>query len=154
MIIIKEILKGLNLISAICTFFYVLTGLCVLKNISKLQTSKIKKKFACIVPARNEEKVIGNLLDSLNKQKYPQELYDIFVLPNNCIDKTEEISKSKSANIIDCSKIRIKSKGDVLRNAFDYLKSYDYDAYIIFDADNIVHPEFIEKMNDTLCKRL
>lgn len=31
------------------------------------------------------------------------------------------------------------------------LESKDYDAYLIFDADNVVHPEFINEMNKTLC---
>ena len=151
MIIIKEVLKVIDIMSAMCMIFYIITGVCVLKNNSKIKTSKIKKKIACIIPARNEDKVIGNLLESLNNQNYPKELYDIFVLPNNCIDNTENVAKEKFAKIINCDNIYAKSKGDVLRHAFDYLREYDYDAYIIFDADNIVHPEFIEKMNNVLC---
>lgn len=151
MIIIKEVLKVIDIMSAMCMIFYIITGICVLKANNKIKTSKIKKKIACVVPARNEEKVIGNLLESLNNQNYPKELYDVFVLPNNCVDKTENVAKEQFAKIINCDNIKMKSKGDVLRHAFDYLKDYDYDAYIIFDADNIVHPEFIEKMNNVLC---
>ena len=39
----------------------------------------------------------------------------------------------------------------MLRYAFKYLREKDYDAYLIFDADNIVHPNFISEMNNTLC---
>lgn len=151
MIILKEILKFIDIASAICMFFYIVTGLCVLKNGKKVGKAKIKKKFACIIPARNEAEVIGNLVDSLKGQNYPDYLYDIFVVPNNCTDNTENIALEKNAKIIDCSSIETKSKGDVLRFAFDYLKKYDFDGYIIFDADNIVHPEFINKMNNILC---
>lgn len=151
MIIIKEVLKIIDIMSAMCMIFYIITGVCVLKANNKIKTSKIKKKMACIIPARNEEKVIGNLLESLNNQNYPKELYDIFVLPNNCVDNTEKVAQEQFAKIINCDNIQVKSKGDVLRHAFDYLKEYNYDAYIIFDADNIVHPDFIEKMNNVLC---
>ncbi len=151
MIIIKEVLKVIDIMSAMCMIFYIITGVCVLKTSSKIKNSKTKKKLACIIPARNEDKVIGNLLDSLNNQNYPKELYDVFVLPNNCVDDTENVAKERAAKIINCDNIQMKSKGDVLRHAFDYLREYDYDAYIIFDADNIVHPNFIEKMNNVLC---
>ena len=48
-----------------------------------------RTRFACLVAARNEEAVIGALVESLKKQDYPDALYDIFVIPNNCTDDTE-----------------------------------------------------------------
>lgn len=152
MIIVKVIVKAIDIISAICMIYYIITGIFVLKKGKKIKQFTPKSKFAVIIPARNEEAVIGNLLDSLNNQTYPKELYDVFVLPNNCIDNTKDVSKSKNAKIIDCNNLKINSKGDVLRYAFSYLNiEGKYNAYIIFDADNIVHPEFIQKMNNMLC---
>lgn len=69
-------------------------------------------------------------------------MYDIYVLPNNCTDNTKEISANNGANIIECY-AKIESKGDALKYAFNYLKDEDYKAYIIFDADNVVHPEIL-----------
>jgi cellulose synthase/poly-beta-1,6-N-acetylglucosamine synthase-like glycosyltransferase len=108
-------------------------------------------KIAAIIPARNESTVIAGLIDSLQKQNYPKELFDIFVAPNNCTDATEEVARDAGAKIIRIFG-RIKTKGDVLRQSFDYLMRYHhYDAYVVFDADNLVHPEFISRMNDALC---
>ncbi len=147
--LVEEILKIVDIGTAAYLVFYIITGLCVLKSRNNIKESKKKHKFAVIIPARNEEKVIGNLLKSLNKQEYPQELYDVFVAINNCTDSTKEICLKNDVQVIECN-TPVKSKGDALRIAFNQLSKYDYEAYIIFDADNIVHPKFISKMNNTL----
>jgi len=132
--------------------YFLITGLYAFqRNPKKIKNYNKKHKFAIVVAARNEENVIGNLIDSLKKQKYPKENYDIFVVPNNCTDNTKEISIKHGAKIIECEKV-VKSKGDVLEYTLNLLnKKHKYDAFIIFDADNIVHPNFISRMNDTLC---
>lgn len=147
--LIKEILKIIDIITATYLIYYIITGLCILKGKDKIKISEKKHKFAIIVPARNEDKVIGNLLKSLSKQDYPKELYDVFVVLNNCIDKTKEISIENGVQIIECME-GVSSKGEALEIAFNNLDKYDYDAYIIFDADNIVHPKFINNMNNAI----
>lgn len=149
--LIKEILKIVDIITAAYLVYYLITGLCVLKSKSKIKEESKKHKFAILVPARNEEKVIGNLLKSLNKQEYPKDKYDVFVIINNCTDKTKEIALENDVNVIECT-IPIKSKGKALKFAFNKLNDSDYEAYIIFDADNIVHPKFIDKMNNIFSK--
>lgn len=133
--------------------YYFITGLFVFsKKKGKIRKYKPTKKLAILIAARNEGSVIGHLLESLNKQDYPKELYDVFVIPNNCTDNTEEIARQKGANIINCA-IPVKSKGDVLKYTFNFMinNNPEYEAYCIFDADNIVHPKFLRRINDALC---
>ena len=150
--IIVGVLKVIDILMIIYGVYYVIIGIFVFLKEKKIKKTNAKNRFAIIIPARNEEKVIGNLLDSLKKQKYPKELYDIFVFPNNCNDKTKEIAIENNAEIIECTE-KIKSKGEALKYSFKFLNDNFncYDAFIIFDADNVVHPQFIEKMNDALC---
>ncbi len=119
-----------------------------LKN-KKIEISKEKRKFAILVPARNEETVIRNLLVSLKNQNYDKDKYDIFVLPNNCTDRTEEICNIENVKTLKF-KEKISSKGEVLKLAFNRIENElkSYDAFLIFDSDNVVHPNFISKMND------
>ncbi len=147
--VIKEIFKIIDILTTTYLIYFIITGLLVLKENRKIKDAKEKHKFAILVPAKNEEKVIGNLLKSLNKQEYPKDMYDVYVIANNCTDNTKKISLENNANLIECD-IRVKSKGDALRRAFNKLDKEDYEAYIIFDADNIVHPKFISKMNNAL----
>ena len=133
--------------------YFGLTGLFIFKKKKfKIVNHNPKHKLAILVASRNEENVIGKLVESILKQKYPRELYEIYVIPNNCTDNTEKVAREAGAQIIEC-KQKVSSKGEVLKISFDYLmKNYDYDAFIIFDADNIVHPNFLKRMNDVLCE--
>lgn len=134
--------------------YFFVTGFFGFKNIHKklIKKHKPKHKFAILIASRNEENVIENLVNSLIKQDYPEDLFDVYVIPNNCTDSTEKVAKDAGAKIIKCT-VPTKSKGEVLRFTFDKLSSKkDIDAYIIFDADNVVHPEFLARMNDALCE--
>lgn len=130
--------------------YFLITGLFAFnKNDKKKTKSKKINNFAILVAARNEEKVIGNLIDSLNKLNYDKDKYSINIVINNCTDHTREIVESKKVNIIDC-KSEIHTKGDALKEAFELLDSESIDAYIIFDADNIVHKDFLKHMNESI----
>lgn len=148
--LLKILVIVINFISISYMLYYLVIAVFAFKKDKVKFKNTIQKKFAVIIPARNEELVIGNLIKSLNSQNYPKDKYDLFVLPNNCDDNTEEVAKNNNAQIIDCTNIITKSKGDVLRYAFKTLRNENYDAYLIFDADNIVHPDFIQEMNYTL----
>lgn len=104
-------------------------------------------RFALLVAARNEAEVISNLIASLQRQSYPAELYDIFVAPNNCTDHTRDIAAACGARIFDPVG-EIRSKGDVLAQFVEAcLTENKYDAICVFDADNIVHPDFLRHMD-------
>lgn len=134
------------------SLYFLLTGLFAFKNMKKklYKKHKPKNRFAILIASRNEEKVIGSLVKSLLNQNYPSDLYDVYVIPNNCTDDTLGEAKRAKAKIINCT-VPTKSKGEVLKFTFEKLKNKDIDAYIIFDADNVVHPDFLSKMNDVLC---
>ena len=71
-------------------YFAVLGFLGVIKKNKNIEvSSKKKNNFAILIPARNEEKVIGNLIDSLNNLDYPKDKYQVCVIPNNCSDNTK-----------------------------------------------------------------
>ena len=85
-----KINKVITLIFAILLFhkfFYTLLGMFFTR---KFKPAKKIHKYGICIAARNEENVIGNLIDSINKQDYPQDMYKIFVVADNCTDKTAE----------------------------------------------------------------
>ena len=107
-----------------------------------------------ILPAHNEEKVIGNLIDSLINQDYDKELLDIYVIADNCTDNTAEIAKNHGAIVYERFDENHKTKGYAL-NWFLQQKineKADYDAFFVFDADNIVDKNFTKNMNKKLCQ--
>lgn len=136
---------------AYAAYFVILGMMTFRKTENPIKKAAPTKRFAVVIPARNEEAVIGHLIDSLQAQNYPKDLYTIFVAANNCTDDTVARSLEYGATILPIEG-EIHSKGDVMKQAFAYLEQHpQYDATLIFDADNLVHPEFLQRMNDTLC---
>lgn len=112
-------------------------------------------KFMAVISARNEETVISSLIKSLKDQDYPSELLDIYVIADNCTDRTADVARQAGAIVLERFDESKRSKGYALEWFFEYIlknKKDEYDAFCIFDADNVVSKDFYTKMNDRLCR--
>lgn len=127
--------------------WYLLTGLACVKKAKDYGVHPAQTRFAVLIAARNEELVIGPLINSLLTQNYPQEMYDIWVIPNNCTDNTALAARNYGAKVLECT-FPVKSKGEVLRFAYNRLRGRQYDAWLVFDADNVVERNFLAEMNN------
>ena len=111
-----------------------------------------QNKLAILLPARNESKIIENLLLSIKNQTYPLERFDVHVIVADKNDKTIELTKKHLSN----SYIHIienqTRKAEALDGAIkEIIKSnLVYDDYIIIDADCILTTNFLEEMNNAL----
>lgn len=112
-----------------------------------------QKKFALIIAAHNEELVIAHIIDSISRQNYPRSLYDIFVIADNCTDRTGEIAESHGAIVFKRFNEKDRGKGYALEWMFKKIYSMEnnYDAISVFDADNLVSSNFLLEMNKQLC---
>ena len=109
-------------------------------------------KYAILIAARNEKAVIGNLLDSIKRQDYPQDYLTVFVVADNCTDNTAEIARNMGAVCYERFNDTQKTKGFALQFLFENIKK-DYgidsfEGYFIFDADNLLNSDYISRMND------
>ena len=109
-------------------------------------------RFAALISARNEEAVIADLVRSLKTQTYPAEYLSVFVLADNCTDKTAEAARKAGAIVYERENHEEVGKGYALRELRRHLNE-DYpegfDGYFIFDADNILSKNYVEEMNKT-----
>ncbi|MEF3279821.1 MAG: glycosyltransferase [Elusimicrobiota bacterium] len=107
------------------------------------------KKFAILIPAHNEENVIANLLESINLLDYPKSLYDVYVICDHCQDKTKEIAEKYSPKIIEYNDSFPSSKAKALNKATQEILDGEvkYDAFCYFDADSLIHPDFLKAMS-------
>ena len=135
--------------------YQILVSLCSLVKIKDKPLKEEKEnRFMAIIPAHNEEAVIGNLVESLKHQNYNKDLYDIYVIADNCTDNTARVAKEAGAIVYERFDETKKTKG----YALDWFlkqkieENAPYDAFFVFDADNIVHPDFIKNMNKKLCQ--
>lgn len=110
--------------------------------------------FAALICARNEENVIAELIGSLKAQNYPSDLLDIYVIADNCTDGTAAAARAAGATVYERFNLEAVGKGHALDDLFGHLASekQHYDAYLVFDADNIVDAQFVRAMNETFSK--
>ncbi|MDD6218839.1 MAG: glycosyltransferase family 2 protein [Selenomonadaceae bacterium] len=137
------------------TLYYFVIGFFGLWRFKEQKVTEAVKKLAVIVAAHNESAVIGQLVANLKDLRYPKELYDIYVIADNCSDNTAEIAREAGAIVCERTHPTKKSKGYALEWMFERIfemKDKEYDAVVVFDADNLVHPDFLMEMNHHLCK--
>ncbi|WP_458462919.1 glycosyltransferase family 2 protein [Paenibacillus sp.] len=111
------------------------------------------KSFAVLVAAHNEEQVIGALMENLKQLDYPKDLYDVFVICDNCTDGTAQIVRDHGLNACVRTNADLRGKGYAIEWMLKYLWKLprQYDAVVMFDADNLVDHNFLLEMNNDLC---
>ena len=109
-------------------------------------------RYAVLISARNEENVIGHLLDSINAQDYPKNLVTVFVVADNCTDNTAQVAREHGAVVYERFNHVKVGKGYALNELLGHIER-DYgrvfDAFMVFDADNLLEPNYITEMNRT-----
>lgn len=113
-----------------------------------------EKNLAVLIAARNEEKVIERLIHSLNEQNYPKDRYRVFVVADNCDDKTAEVARAAGATVYERTNLTERGKGYALDYLLKRIKE-DFaddlpDGYVVFDADNVADQNYLFEMNKAL----
>ena len=111
-------------------------------------------RYAVLVCARNEESVIGHLLDSLRRQDYPSDLFTVFVAADNCTDGTAQAARDHGAVVYERFDRQRVGKGyalDFLLRKIQRDYGSQFDGFFVFDADNLLQPDYITQMNRTFC---
>lgn len=112
-----------------------------------------QKSFAILVAAHNEEQVVGALLENLKGLDYPKELYDVFVICDNCTDKTADIVRSHGVYAFERHNKSLRGKGYAIEWMLKELWKLPrtYDGVVMLDADNLVNDDYLRHMNNDLC---
>lgn len=118
------------------------------KNTNYPQKEKKGHNYAILIPARNESLVIEKLLISIENQTKKIKPEDVYVIVETKKDKTVSIVEKHKMTIVYRKNLNKKRKGFALDDAIkEILKSNKkYDAYFIFDADNILDKNYIKEM--------
>ncbi len=106
-----------------------------------------KHSVSVLIPARNEEKVIGRTLEYMSKLDYPKDKLEIIVLDDASKDTTSKIAHEWAnqfsfIHVID-RPVGGLGKGDVLNQGVRESKN---DIILIFDADYTPAPDTIHRL--------
>ncbi|MFQ6976120.1 MAG: glycosyltransferase family 2 protein [Oscillibacter sp.] len=146
-ITINAVIMALFFVCYSYQFFYVAVALLKRK---KFTCRNENHRIAVLIAARNEENVIGQLIDSIHAQKnYPMDHVDIYVGADNCTDDTARVARERGAIVFERHDTVHVGKGYVLNEMLKRIKRTGrkhYDAYLVLDADNILDPNFISEI--------
>ncbi len=115
--------------------------------------AKVKHRFGIVIPARNEKDVIAETVKCILASQYPKEMFDVYVVADNCTDDTAELARAAGATVFERTDPDPKhhKAGYALKFLFEKimeLHPHYYEAFIKFDADNLMEPDYISRMND------
>lgn len=137
----------------ICYTYQLYYVLVVLSRKPKQLVAKKNHRYAVVVSARNESAVIGDLIHSIKVQNYPTELIDVFVIADNCTDNTADVAREAGAIVFKRFNTEQVGKGYALDYGFKIIRSQyadrGYEAYFVFDADNVLDVNYFREMNKT-----
>lgn len=110
--------------------------------------------FAVVVPAHDEEAVLATVLKSLARQDYPCSDYEVVVIADNCRDATAALGRTHGATVLERHDPANRGKGHALNWGLSHLLSRPRppDAFIVIDADSLVAPDFLRRINARLVR--
>lgn len=116
--------------------------------------AKKQHRFAILIAARNEEAVLPHLLKTIRDQDYPAELITTYVIADNCTDSTAKLAAEGGARVYERFNQEQIGKGYALNYLIDRIREEEggldrYDAFMIFDADNLLESNYMTQINIT-----
>lgn len=147
--VLAALLNGMSGVLAVMAgYLLFLTAAAIWGRKPEPAPSASRRNFAILIPAHNEELLIGRLLESLAELDYPCERLDVYVVADNCDDATASIARRHGAQVYERSDRHSRAKGFALRWLLGQLREQkvvpDYDAFIVLDADSVVDSDMVQ----------
>jgi cellulose synthase/poly-beta-1,6-N-acetylglucosamine synthase-like glycosyltransferase len=148
-IMLAALAGGLALLT---TYLIVLTVAALFARTYGPSAGPSTRRFAVLVPAHDEEALLGQLLSNLKQQDYPGDRFDVCVVADNCHDTTASLARGMGARVYEHIDALEQAKGFALRWLLEQLRAEgrSYDAFVVLDADSVVDSNFLSCMDARL----
>ena len=148
---IQTVQNMITLLFFCCCFYQLLYIVVPLFKKPRAHRPEKLHRYGVLIAARNEENVIGCLLDSIREQDYPEDLVDLFVVADNCTDATARVARERGAVVYERYNETMVGKGYALDFLLRWMEEDGmvYDGYLVFDADNLLQKDYITQINRT-----
>jgi len=110
---------------------------------AKGEENRKPPRIAVVIPAHNEEATIARCVVSIRKCKWKGSAWGVYVVADNCTDRTAEIARMAGANVLVREDPDRRGKGFALDFAFSELMRREYEAFLVVDADSVVTDNFL-----------
>ncbi len=143
-----------GLLAVVIGYLYFLAALSLIPERKTTRSRVPRTRFAVLIPAHNEAKVIRTTLESIKDVDYPVGLYETVVIADNCVDETPGLARGFGVRCFERIDKGKRGKGFALQWVFERLKEKGefeaYDAFVIIDADTIMEPGFLLAMDNRI----
>jgi cellulose synthase/poly-beta-1,6-N-acetylglucosamine synthase-like glycosyltransferase len=99
-------------------------------------------RLLVLVPAHNEQMMVGACIESLLRMQYPVQRREIVVIADNCADGTAAAARAAGAQCLERRDHVRPGKPRAIAWALESLSLDSYDAVVIVDADTVVARDF------------
>ena len=144
--IIDGFLFFLVALTSLYLLFYAFAALFSRPN--EISKAKRNNRFIIIIPAYRKDSTVLQTVNTVLGQTYPQRLFDVVVVS----DHQQEMTNMRLAQLpitLLTPNFEVSTKAKSLQYAILNLPQFKiYDCVLILDADNVVEPEFLERVND------
>lgn len=117
--------------------YHVVLACCALAGRRPVRAAEAQPthRFAIVIPAHNEEATLAGVLRSCAELDYPRDLYQVYVIADNCSDATAAIARAGGARCLERHDDKRRGKGAALEWAFERVLPDGADAIVVLDAD-------------------
>jgi 1,2-diacylglycerol 3-beta-glucosyltransferase len=97
-------------------------------------------RFLVLIPAHNEERVIGHCLDAVNADRRPSDT--VLVVADRCRDATAQIARAAGAAVLERGPDAEPGRAATRQAGLEHARSVAWDAVVMLDADSVIEPGF------------
>lgn len=105
------------------------------------------QRLLVLIPAHNEELLIGDCVRSVMALRYPPAQLSVVVIADNCTDRTAALARAAGARCLEREDRKFPGKPRAIAWALERSRLSDYDAVAIIDADTVVDRDFVTELN-------
>jgi cellulose synthase/poly-beta-1,6-N-acetylglucosamine synthase-like glycosyltransferase len=103
-------------------------------------TGTEKVRFLVLVPAHNEETVIGRCLEAIGADRRPGDT--VLVVADRCTDATARIARASGAHVLERGPADEPGRAAARQAGLEHARELDWDAVLMLDADSVISPGF------------
>lgn len=129
-------IASLAIAGGVC-FYHALLAIVAIstKRANGRHTGGSLHRFAIVLPAHNEEPTLKHALDACDALEYPEDKYAVYVIADNCSDRTADIAEAGGAVCLVRHDTVNRGKGQALEWALPQVLADGWDAVVVLDAD-------------------
>jgi len=132
---------------AVNTFYFLVVAIAgKIRKQPVYKSHDLKKRIAVLIPSYKEDHVIVQTARKAREHNYPTEKFDVYVAAHHLTKETIQQLRDIPVNVIEVS-FEIGSKARSLNKLLNVIPETNFDVAIILDADNIMLPGCLEKVN-------